>query len=81
LTTEHQQKVLDELVNLGAKHPTVRSLTDRLESRRFRAERWSDAEVRGVLERLEADGYVTQYRDEVDRVRYCVKGAEPPLAS
>lgn len=74
---EHQRKVYEELVNLGTNHPTVRSLTDRLESRRFRKERWSDAEVRGVLERLEADGLVVQYRDELERVRYAVKGTEP----
>lgn len=77
MTTPHQQQILDELVELGTKHPTVRSLTDRLETRYHRAERWTDAEVRGVLERLEADGQVSQYRDELERVRYCIKGDEP----
>lgn len=77
--TEHQRKVYEELVNLGSKHPTVRSLADRLESRRFRSERWSDDEVRGLLERLEAEGLVSQYADEGNRQRYCVKGQEPPV--
>jgi Fe2+ or Zn2+ uptake regulation protein len=77
MTTPHQKQVLDELVALGEKHPTVRSLTDRLETRYHRAERWSDDEVRGVLERLEADGVVAQYRDELERVRYCVAGEVP----
>ncbi len=77
MLTEHQQDVLDQLVELGAKHPTVRSLTDQLESRKYRSERWSDGEVRGLLERLEADGKVEQYRDELERVRYCVKGQVP----
>jgi hypothetical protein len=73
--TPHQQQVYSELVDLGVKHPTVRSLTDRLETRFNRAERWTDAETRGVLERLEADGHVVSYRDEGGRVRY--RPAEP----
>ena len=66
----HQLQVHNELVALGDTHPTVRSLTDRLETRFHRAERWTDDEVRGVLERLEADGHVVQFRDEGGRVRY-----------
>lgn len=80
MTTPHQQQVLDELTELGSKHPTVRSLTDRLEERFHRSERWTDGEVRSLLERLEADGHVEQYRDEDQRVRYCVAGQVPPAA-
>lgn len=75
--TPHQQAVYEELVGLGSVHPTVRSLTDRLETRFHRAERWTDDEVRGLLERLEAEGLIEQYRDEGDRVRYCVVGQAP----
>jgi Fe2+ or Zn2+ uptake regulation protein len=65
----HQQQVLDGLKGLDH-HPTVRSLADHLESRFHRSERWSDSEVRGVLERLVDDGYVARYEGSKGEVRY-----------
>lgn len=67
--TPHQQQVLVELKNLNV-HPTVRSLTDHLETRIHRSERWSDDEVRGVLERLVDGGYVSRYEGDGGEVRY-----------
>lgn len=70
--TAKQSKVLDELMALskGHVHPTVRSLADRLQTKAHRSERFSDAEVRGLLERLEAAGHVEQFLGETGEQRY-----------
>lgn len=70
MLTPKQQQVLTEVANMDH-HPTVRSLADHMESRYHRSERWSDDEVRGLLERLVADGYLAKYHDTDNRaVRY-----------
>lgn len=73
MPTEKQQVILDEMKHLeqevGVK-PTVRSLADRLESRKHEAERFSDDEVRGLLERLEESGHVRQIEGEGGEQRY-----------
>lgn len=68
-TTDKQQVILDALIafNEEGTHPTVRALADKLESDESRSERFSDDEVRGLLERLEADGKVKQYAAEGDQ--------------
>lgn len=70
--TEKQQVVYDELVALAedGHEPTVRSLADRLETRQHRSGRFSDDEVRGLLERLQKDGYVDQFEGEKGEQRY-----------
>lgn len=73
--TPKQAQVLDTLKKLGH-DPTVRSLADLMETRYHRAERWSDDEVRGLLDRLAADGHVSSYRGEKDEVRWKAVGAE-----
>lgn len=71
--TDKQQEIFDVLVELNTEgvSPTVRSLADRLETKKHRSERFSDAEVRGLLERIEEKGLVKQ--EEGDPVRYRVK--------
>lgn len=80
MTTEKQQVILDEMRKLGEQriNPTVRSLADRLETRRHRSERFSDDEVRGLLERLEEAGHVHQFEDDDGEQRYEL--VEPPAA-
>lgn len=68
--TPKQTQVLAELYNLGDHNPTVRSLADHMETRYHRTERWSDHEIRGLLERLIAIGYVAKYRGDKNEVRY-----------
>lgn len=60
--TPKQQAVLEELEALAKAgvYPSVRSLADRLEKRAHRSDRFSDDEVRGLLERLEEKGLVAQ---------------------
>jgi Fe2+ or Zn2+ uptake regulation protein len=65
--TAKQQAIVEELEALDV-HPTVRSLADRLETRSHRSNRFSDDEVRGLLERLEEKGLVVQ--EAGDPVRY-----------
>lgn len=72
-----QQQVLNELANLGSTHPTVHVLARRLKRGYQRVGRRFEDEVRRMLDRLEVRGYVSQYRDEGDRMRYCVRGREP----
>lgn len=75
-----EQKAVDALTEYHAAHtvwPTVRALADHMETRFHRAERFSDDEVRGDLERAQAKGALDQFRDEGDRVRYCLKGQAP----
>jgi hypothetical protein len=64
--TDKQQTILDELEVLGKVgiFPTVRSLSDRLEGREHRSERWTGGEVRGLLERLEEKGEVEQFEGD-----------------
>lgn len=57
-------------------HPTVRSLADRLETRRYKSERWSDDEVRGLLERLYDQGLVAKYTADDSAVRYKPVGGD-----
>ena len=57
--TPKQQQVYNALRDLDGPL-TVRSLADQLETQYHRAERWSDDEIRGLLERLERKGYVEQ---------------------
>jgi predicted transcriptional regulator len=64
-----QQQVLVELKNLDH-HPTVRSLADHMETRIHGSERWSDDEIRGLLERLVDSGHLARYEGERGEVRY-----------
>jgi predicted transcriptional regulator len=68
--TPKQTQVYLELRDLADQHPTVRSLADRLEQRYHRTERWSDPEVRGLLERLVVAGHVARYKGQRGEVRY-----------
>ncbi len=70
--TRKQQVVIEELGELGVAgvDPTVRSLADRLEKRAHRSDRFSDDEVRGLLERLEERGEVVQYSGAKGEQRY-----------
>jgi hypothetical protein len=54
-------------------NPTVRSLTDRLESVKHRSERWTDGEVAGVLSRLKVHELVSSEKDSEGKVRYTAK--------
>jgi Fe2+ or Zn2+ uptake regulation protein len=64
--TPKQTVVLEELEVLSKVgiNPTVRSLADRLETRAHRSDRFTDDEVRGLLERLEEQGQVEQFEDD-----------------
>ena len=68
--TPKQTQVYTELLQLEDQHPTVRSLADRLEQRYHRSERWSDSEVRGLLDRLQDAGYVARYKGDKGEVRW-----------
>lgn len=74
--TPKQAQILSALHELGDKHPTVRSLSDHMETRYHRSERWSDNEVRGLLERLIDDGLAAKYQGEKNEVRYKVTSEE-----
>jgi len=69
MLTPKQDQVLVEL-RLLDHAPTVRSLADHMETRFHRTERWSDHEIRGLLERLVEGGYASKYRDGKGAVRY-----------
>jgi Fe2+ or Zn2+ uptake regulation protein len=66
--TPKQQKVMEVLENHP--NPTVRSAADILQKRAHRSERFSDDEVRGLLERLEEKGLVVQEAGEKGEQRY-----------
>lgn len=70
--TEKQRIVHEELVELANQgiEPTVRSLTDRLESKRHRSARFSDGSVRSILTRLERDGHAERLRGARNEVRF-----------
>lgn len=75
--TPKQAQILSVLRELGDKHPTVRSLSDHMETRYHRSERWSDNEVRGLAERLIDEGLVAKYRGDKNEVRYKATSEEP----
>lgn len=68
--TDKQKDIYTALRELNAEgiEPTVRSLADRLETRKNRSARYSDDEVRGLLVRLQAKQAVEPQGD--DPVRY-----------
>jgi DNA-binding MarR family transcriptional regulator len=74
--TGKQALIYSTLINMGDRHPTVRSLADRLEERQHRSERWTDNEVRGLLTRLEADGRVARYSGPKGEVRWQALGSQ-----
>jgi hypothetical protein len=73
--TDKQAVVYEGLLAYGEAHlkdphPTVRSLADFMEKRKHRSERFSDDEIRGLLETLIDKGYGGKYRNKFDQVRY-----------
>lgn len=70
--TTKQMQVLDELRQLAANghYPTVRSLADHMETRFHRSERWTDNEIRGLLDRLKVSEHVASFKGDAGEVRW-----------
>lgn len=61
--TKKQRVVYDALKELNDEgvQPTVRSLADRMETRTHESERFSDGEIRSMLDRLKDQNAVAQH--------------------
>lgn len=82
MATDKQTHLLEALKALDH-HPTVRSLTDHMETKKYKSERFTDDEVRGLLERMVDQGLVSRYAGEHGEVRYQVtlRATEPDSAA